>query len=136
MPRLAGVDIPENKRIVIALTYLYGIGKTISQTLLARTQIDPNTRAKDLSGQDLATLQKMLEDYMIEGDLRKTVRENIERLKRTGTYRGMRHSQGLPVRGQRTRTNARTKRGKRKTIGAMKKEELTKTAPTKKETAG
>ena len=126
MPRIVGVDIPDNKRIEIALTYIYGIGLHRSQEILRKAQINPDTRAKDLSSQDLVKLQKVLEEYKIEGDLRKEIRENIQRLKRIGCYRGLRHMQGLPVRGQRTRTNARTKRGKRKTVGAMKKEDLMK----------
>lgn len=126
MPRLIGVDIPDNKRIVIALTYIYGIGKTKSKEILKKVRIDESVRAKDLSGQDLAKLQKILDEYKVEGDLSKDIRDNIQRLIRAGTYRGMRHSQGLPARGQRTRTNARTKRGKRKTIGAMKKEDAAK----------
>ena len=126
MPRIIGVDIPDNKRIEIALTYIYGIGLHYSQEILQKAQINPNTRAKDLSSQDLVKLQKILKEYKIEGDLRRKIRENIQRLKRIGCYRGLRHMQGLPVRGQRTRTNARTKRGKRKTVGAMKKEDLMK----------
>lgn len=127
MPRLVGVDIPENKRIIVALTYVRGIGRTLSEEILSKLHIDPSTRAKDLSGQDLAKIQKTLDGYMVEGDLRKSIRENIQRLKRIGSYRGMRHTQGLPSRGQRTRVNARTKRGKRKTIGAIKKEDATRT---------
>ncbi len=126
MPRIIGVDLPDNKRMEIALTYIYGIGPHLATEILEKTKIDPNLRAKDLTGQDLAKLQKALEEYKIEGDLRKEIRENIQRLKRIGSYRGLRHMQGLPVRGQRTRTNARTKRGKRRTVGAMKKEDLAK----------
>lgn len=126
MPRLVGVDIPDNKRVIVALTYIRGIGRNLSEEILTKLNIDLSVRAKDLSGQDLAKIQKTLDGYMIEGDLRKSVRENIQRLKRIGSYRGMRHTQGLPSRGQRTRVNARTKRGKRKTIGAMKKEDAAK----------
>lgn len=128
MPRLVGVDIPDNKRAIIALTYIYGIGRVKSEEILKKTNIDPNTRAKDLSGQELAKLQKILDEYMVEGDLKKNIRDNIQRLKRIGSYRGSRHIQNLPSRGQRTRTNARTRRGKRKTIGALKKEDATKTS--------
>lgn len=128
MPRLVGIDIPDNKRAIIALTYIYGIGRVKSEEILKKTNIDPNTRAKDLSGQDLAKLQKILDEYMVEGDLKKNIRDNIQRLKRIGSYRGSRHIQNLPSRGQRTRTNARTKRGKRKTIGALKKEDAAKVA--------
>lgn len=126
MLRLVGIDLPENKRIEIALTYVYGIGPKISKDLLNTCKIDGNTRAKDLKAEDVAKLQKTIESFKVEGDLRKEVRENIQRLKRVGSYRGSRHAAGLPVRGQRTRTNARTLRGKRKTIGAMKKEDAAK----------
>jgi small subunit ribosomal protein S13 len=127
MLRLVGIDLPENKRIEVALTYIYGIGPKISKIILDRAKIDLNLRAKELTAVDVAKLQKIIEEFKVEGDLRKDIRENVQRLKRIGSYRGMRHSVGLPVRGQRTRTNARTLRGKRKTIGAMKKEEAAKT---------
>ncbi len=126
MLRLVGIDLPENKRIEVALTYVYGIGPKISKIILEKTKIDGNLRAKELSAVDVAKLQKVIEEFKVEGDLRKEIRENIQRLKRIGSYRGSRHSVGLPLRGQRTRTNARTLRGKRKTIGAMKKEESAK----------
>lgn len=126
MLRLVGIDLPEEKRIEVALTYVYGIGPRIALSILNQAGIDPNTRAKTLSPDLIAKLQKIIEGYKVEGDLRKDVRENIQRLKRLGTYRGSRHSAGLPSRGQRTRTNARTLRGKRKTIGAMKKEDAAK----------
>ncbi len=126
MTRIVGVDLPDNKRMEVALTYIYGIGPKLARDILSQTGISPDLRAKDLSGQDLVKLQKALENYKIEGDLRKEIHENIQRLKRIGCYRGLRHMQGLPVRGQRTRTNARTKRGKRRTVGAMKKEDIAK----------
>ena len=126
MPRISGIDIPEQKRIEIALRYIYGIGPYKSKTILKKANINPDTRAKDLSQQDVVKIQKILEGEKLEGDLRKDIRENIQRLKRTLAYRGLRHIAGLPSRGQRTRVNARTKRGKRKTIGAMKKEDTTK----------
>ncbi len=126
MLRLVGIDLPENKRIEVALTYVYGIGPKISRIILEKAKIDVNTRAKALKAEDVAKLQKVLEEFKVEGDLRKEIRENIQRLKRIGSYRGSRHSVGLPVHGQRTRTNARTLRGKRKTIGAMKKEDAAK----------
>jgi small subunit ribosomal protein S13 len=126
MLRLVGIDLPENKRIEVALTYVYGIGPKISKIILERAKIDPNLRAKELTAEGVAKLQKIIEEFKVEGDLRKEIRENIQRLKRIGSYRGSRHSAGLPVRGQRTRTNARTLRGKRKTIGAMKKEDAAK----------
>lgn len=126
MLRLVGIDLPENKRIEVALTYVYGIGPKIAGAILEKAKIDKNLRAKMLKAEDVAKLQKILEEYKVEGDLRKEIRENIQRLKRIGSYRGSRHIAGLPVRGQRTRTNARTLRGKRKTIGAMKKEDAAK----------
>jgi small subunit ribosomal protein S13 len=131
MLRLVGIDLPENKRIVIALTYVYGIGPKIAKKILEKAKISEDLRAKDLTAVDVAKLQKIIEEFKVEGDLRKEVRENIQRLKRIGAYRGSRHSAGLPVRGQRTRTNARTLRGKRKTIGAMKKEDAAKVAGAK-----
>ncbi len=131
MLRLVGIDLPENKRIVIALTYVYGIGPKIAKIILEKAKISEDLRAKDLTAVDVAKLQKIIEEFKVEGDLRKEVRENIQRLKRIGAYRGSRHSAGLPVRGQRTRTNARTLRGKRKTIGAMKKEDAAKVAGAK-----
>lgn len=127
MPRIAGVDLPQEKRIEAALPYIYGIGRSNVGEVLRKASLDPNKRAKDLTSEEAAALTHVLEQYRTEGELRKQVRDNIERLKRTGTYRGTRHTANLPVRGQRTRTNARTKRGKRVTIGAIKKEEATKT---------
>lgn len=126
MLRLVGIDLPESKRIEIALRYIYGIGPNISREILKAAKINPDTRAKDLVAADVAKLQKLLEAYKLEGDLRKDIRENIQRLKRISAYRGTRHILGLPAHGQRTRTNARTRRGKRKTIGAMKKEDAAK----------
>ena len=132
MLRLVGIDLPEAKRIEIALRYIYGIGPKISLDILSRAGVNKDTRAKDLTATEVAKIQKILEEYKVEGDLRKDVRENVQRLKRIGSYRGHRHSAGLPTRGQRTRTNARTLRGKRKTIGAMKKEDAAKVAEVKK----
>jgi len=126
MPRIAGVDIPDQKRVIIALTYIYGIGKKFSVEILSEANINESKRAKDLTADEISRIAKILDRYNTEGNLRKTVRENIDRLKRIGAYRGLRHIMGLPVRGQRTRVNARTKRGKRKTVGALKKEETTK----------
>jgi len=128
MLRLVGIDLPEKKRIEVALTYIYGVGPRLAKSVLTVTKINPDTRAKDLTATDVAKLQKALESHKVEGDLRKEIRENIQRLKRVGSYRGHRHAVGLPVHGQRTRTNARTLRGKRKTIGAMKKEDAAKVA--------
>lgn len=126
MLRLVGVDLPEQKRIEIALRYIYGVGPKLSRDILVKAKVNPNTRANKLTAEEISRLQKILDTYQVEGDLRKEIRENIARLKRIGSYRGHRHIVGLPVHGQRTRTNARTKRGKRKTIGAMKKEDAAK----------
>lgn len=126
MPRIAGVDLPEEKRIEIALTYIMGIGRSNVVKILTAAKVDPDTRARDLNPEEVTRLQKVVDTYPTEGEIRKQVRENIQRLKRIGSYRGLRHSQNLPVRGQRTRSNARTKRGKRKTIGAMKKKDISK----------
>lgn len=122
MARLSGIDLPNNKHINIALTYIHGIGKTESKRILEATDINPTTKAGDLTGSQVQTLAAVIEKTPVEGDLRKIVRENIQRLKRNGSYRGLRHHMGLPVRGQKTRTNARTRKGKRKTVGAMTKE--------------
>lgn len=126
MVRISGVEIPANKRTEIALTYIYGIGRNNVLGVLKNAQVDPNKRAKDLDDQEIARLQKALSTIPTEGALKKIVSENIKRLQQIGTYRGLRHSARLPVRGQRTRTNARTKRGKRVTIGALKKEDMAK----------
>ena len=122
MARLAGVDIPNNKRIEIALTYIYGIGLTSSKDILAKTGIDPDTRAKDLTEDQTAALREELEaNYHVEGDLRRTVATNIKKLVDINSYRGSRHKRSLPVRGQRTKTNARTRKGPVKTIANKKK---------------
>jgi small subunit ribosomal protein S13 len=129
MPRIQGVDLPENKRIDIALTYIYGIGRSNVVNILKEANVDASLRAKTLSHEEVARLQRVIEKINTEGNLRKQIRENIERLKRIGCYRGGRHISGLPVRGQRTRTNARTKRGKRMTIGAISKDQKSTPAP-------
>ncbi len=126
MARLAGIDLPEDKRIDFSLTKLYGIGWSLSEDILKETGVPAHTRAKDLTEGELAKLAKALEGKVVEGDLRRTERQNIQRLKDISSYRGVRHNKNLPVRGQRTRTNARTKRGKRKTVGAFKKEAISK----------
>jgi len=127
MVRIAGVDLPSNKRMEIALTYIYGIGRSLALEILDRAKIDPAQRAKDLTEPEVVALRDTIKDYKVEGDLHKDVQVNIKRLIDIGTYRGQRHRRGLPVRGQRTRTNARTRRGKRKTVGAgHKKEEIKK----------
>lgn len=132
MPRLAGIDLPADKRTEVALTYIYGIGRRNVTTIIKEANIDPNTRAKDLSQDEVTRLQHIIDHINTEGELKKQIRENIERLKRIGSYRGLRHIVGLPARGQRTRTNARTKRGKRKTIGALSKKEAQKLEDSKK----
>jgi small subunit ribosomal protein S13 len=120
--RIAGVDLPRDKRVEIALTYIYGIGLSRSQEILAATGINPDTRAKDLDVNEETTLRSYIEEnYQVEGDLRRLENMNIKRLVDIGTYRGRRHRSGLPVRGQRTRTNARTRRGKRLAIAGKKK---------------
>ncbi len=127
MIRLAGVDLQENKRVDIGLTYIYGIGRSNVVGLLKAVNIEPNRRIKTLTDEEVNKIAKIVEkDYMVEGDLRRSVADNIKRLKEIGAYRGVRHIRGLPSRGQRTRSNARTKRGKRKTIGAMKKDDRAK----------
>lgn len=126
MPRIAGVDIPEKKRIEVALTYIMGIGPNNVRKILATAKVNPDQQTSKLTQEEVARLQKTIDTYPTEGEIKKQVRENIQRLQRIGSYRGLRHSQGLPVRGQRTKTNARTKRGKRKTVGALKKEEMLK----------
>ncbi len=124
MARIAGVDLPKNKRVEIALTYLYGIGKTNSNRILKEAEVDPNTRTQSLTEGQIAQIRKILDrDYKVEGDLRKEVAMNIKRLMDVGTYRGLRHRRGLPVRGQRTHTNARTRKGPRKASIAIKKAE-------------
>lgn len=122
MARIAGVDIPRDKRVEIALTYIYGIGPKTSQTILEATQIDPNVRVKDLDENQLTRLREYIDrNYTVEGDLRREVNMNIKRLMEIGCYRGLRHRRNLPVRGQRTRTNARTRRGTRRTVAGKKK---------------
>ncbi|MBD2363987.1 MULTISPECIES: 30S ribosomal protein S13 [Nostocaceae] len=122
MARIAGVDLPRDKRVEIGLTYIYGIGLTRSQAILAATGVNPDTRVKELSDADVASLRAEIEsNYQVEGDLRRWESLNIKRLVDIGTYRGRRHRMGLPVRGQRTRTNARTRRGRRQTVAGKKK---------------
>jgi small subunit ribosomal protein S13 len=133
MPRILGVDIPKEKRIEIALTYLYGIGRPSSNVILKEATVDPNKRAKDLSEEEVSRIAAALQKsgYRLEGDLRREISQNIKRLMDIGSWRGLRHKKGLPVRGQRTRTNARTRKGPRKGGMAVivKKEEPAKKAP-------
>lgn len=123
MARIAGVDIPNDKRIETALTYIYGIGPKHSVKILKKAGIDLNKRAKDLTDSDLAKVQGAINDMgiRVEGELKRVVQQNIRRLQENGSYRGNRHKVGLPVRGQRTRSNSRTRKGKRKTVGGQKK---------------
>lgn len=120
--RISGVNIPDEKRVDISLSYLYGIGRKNVIGILKKAEVDASKRVKSLSEDEQKRIQKVLESHKIEGDLRAEVTENIKRLKEIGSYRGTRHSKSLPTRGQRTKSNARTKRGKRLTIGAIKKE--------------
>jgi small subunit ribosomal protein S13 len=117
MARIAGVDIPKDKRVEAALAYIYGIGPTLSKRILAQTSVNPDTRVKDLTDEEINRIREVIDKgYKVEGELRKEINFNIKRLIEIGSYRGLRHRRGLPVRGQRTRTNARTKRGARKTV--------------------
>ncbi len=123
MARIAGVELPSQKRVEIGLTYIYGIGRTSSNEILHEAGVNPDTRVKDLTESEINTIQTIIQrNFPVEGELRRTVQGNIKRLVDIGSYRGLRHRRGLPVRGQRTRTNARTKRGRRKTVGTVKKE--------------
>lgn len=124
--RFTGITLPEEKRVDIALTYLYGVGRNNVYKILKKAEVDPSKRVKVLSEDEQKRIQNTLEEYKLEGDLKVEISENIKRLKEIGAYRGSRHSKNLPSRGQRTRSNARTKRGKRVTIGAIKKEDAVK----------
>lgn len=122
MARIAGADIPNEKRVEVALTYIYGIGPTSAKKILQATAVDPDTRVKALTESDITRLREVIEEqYSVEGDLRREVAMNIKRLMDVGAYRGLRHRRGLPVRGQRTRTNSRTRKGPRRTIGRKSK---------------
>ena len=122
MARLVGVDLPRNKRIEIALTYIYGIGLTTAKEIIAATGVDPDIRVKDLSEEDLAKLRDYIQQNLkVEGDLHREVSQNVKRLMEIGCYRGLRHRRGLPVRGQRPHTNARTRKGPKRQIGGKKK---------------
>lgn len=117
MARIAGVDVPRDKRVEISLTYIYGIGRSTSNRILTKAQVDPDTRVRDLAEAEVTRLRQVIDqDYMVEGDLRRQVHMNIKRLTEIGCYRGLRHRRGLPVRGQRTKTNARTRKGPKKTV--------------------
>ena len=122
MARIAGVDLPRDKRVEIALRYIYGIGPALSREILAETAVNPDTRVRDLSEAEVSRLRDFIDrNYRVEGDLRREVSMNIKRLTEIGAYRGLRHRRNLPVRGQRTRTNARTRKGPRKTVAGRKK---------------
>jgi small subunit ribosomal protein S13 len=124
MARIAGVDLPREKRIEIGLTYIFGVGRTTAAEILAKAGVDPDIRVKDLSEEDAGKIRKIIDsDYSVEGDLRRDVSLNIKRLMEIGCYRGIRHRRGLPVRGQNTKTNARTRKGPKKTVGRKKKSE-------------
>ncbi len=120
MARILGVDIPNNKRVVISLTYIYGIRKSLSSEILSKAKIDENRKVSTLTDEELAVIRKIAAEYMIEGDLRRETAMNIKRLMEIGCYRGIRHRRGLPVNGQRTKSNARTRKGPRKTVANKK----------------
>ncbi len=122
MPRIAGVDLPREKRAEIALTYIYGIGRSLSKRILAEAEVSSDTRMRDITEDEAARINEIIQrSYTVEGDLRREIQQNIKRLIEIGTYRGIRHRRGLPVRGQRTRTNARTRKGKPKTVAGRKR---------------
>ena len=122
MARISGVDLPREKRVEIGLTYIYGIGRTSSKRILEKAGVDPDIRCKDLSDEDVAKLREVIDDTMVvEGDLRREIALNIKRLQEIGCYRGIRHRKGLPVRGQKTKTNARTRKGPKRTVANKKK---------------
>ena len=130
MPRIIGVDIPKEKRIEASLMYLYGVGRNLATRILSQAQIDPNKRAKDLTDEEVAKITRVIQaSYKVEGDLRREMSGNIKRLIDIGSYRGLRHKRGLPVRGQRTRTNARSRKGPRPRVGVRKKTRPTTPAP-------
>jgi small subunit ribosomal protein S13 len=122
MARIAGVDLPRDKRVEIGLTYIFGVGRTRSRQALAATQVSPSVRVRDLSDEDVRRLRDFIEgSFKIEGDLRREVQQNIKRKVEIGSYQGIRHRRGLPVRGQRTHTNARTRKGPKRTVGGLRK---------------
>ena len=123
MARIAGVDLPRDKRVEIGLTYIYGIGRTSAKNILEKAGVNPDTRVKDLTEEEAGKIRRIIDnDYMVEGDLRRETSMNIKRLMEIGSYRGIRHRRGLPVRGQKTKTNARTRKVPKKTVGRKKKE--------------
>ncbi|ADL11737.1 30S ribosomal protein S13 [Acetohalobium arabaticum] len=121
MARIEGVDLPRDKRVEIGLTYIYGIGRSTAQDIIEEAGLDPDTRVRDLTEEEVAKLRRVIdEEYTVEGELRREIRSDIKRLKDIGCYRGIRHKRGLPVRGQRTRTNARTRKGPKQTVGTKR----------------
>ena len=129
MARIAGVDLPDNKRTDIGLTHIYGVGRANVLGVLGKAGVEASKRIKDLSEEEVNKLAKAIEGVMVEGDLERDIQQNIKRMEDIGTYRGLRHRKGLPVRGQNTRHNARTRKGKRKTVGTVRKEVVAKMAP-------
>ncbi len=121
MARIAGINLPREKKVKIGLIYIYGIGKKTALDVLKKSSVDCEKRIRDLTENEIDSIQKNISEYKVEGELRRIIREDIERLKMTGSYRGLRHKRGLPLRGQRTKTNARTKKGKRRSVGGKKK---------------
>jgi len=133
MPRIAGIDIPDNKKVRISLRYVYGVGPQLADEVIKEAGVNPDKRAKELTGDEVSKIQRILEKYNVEGNLRRLIRENVDRLKRIGSYRGLRHKMGLPTRGQRTRSNARTRKGKKRiAVGSMTKEMAAKIDASKK----
>ena len=133
MARIAGIDLPKEKHIEIALTYIYGIGRPLSNKILKQAAVNPDTKAKDLKEDEISRIAAIIQkEYKVEGDLRREISQNIKRLIDIGSYRGLRHRKSLPVRGQRTRTNARTRKGPRKTVGVTRKATKTTAAPAEK----
>ena len=133
MARISGVTLPDKKKITVGLTEIYGIGRNNVIDILTKAGVDPNKRVADLTAEEITRLTKAVGEIAVEGVLRKEVGDNIKRLRTIGTYRGIRHNVGLPARGQRTRSNARTRRGKRKTVGAMRKKDMARAESTKKD---
>ncbi len=131
MARIAGVDLPENKRVDIGLTYIFGIGRSNVVKIIKEANVSDSKRIKDLTDDEVGRLQKSVDKFKVEGDLRQDIERDIKRLEEIGSFRGLRHKKGLPARGQRTRSNARTKRGKRKTVGTVRKEVVAKTGDSK-----
>ncbi|MDP2911105.1 MAG: 30S ribosomal protein S13 [Candidatus Omnitrophota bacterium] len=132
MARIAGIDLPKEKRIEIALTYIYGVGRPLSNKILKQAGVNPDTRSKDLKEEEVSRIAAIIQkEYKVEGDLRRDISQNIKRLIDIGSYRGLRHRRSLPVRGQRTKTNARTRKGPRKTVGVTRKATKPTSAPEK-----